>query len=182
MKKIICFMFLVVFSLTLVSCGNNESNEPSDKPIVTAAYVAKDANGNLYEHKHDVADETNPEIYEIVDGETVLKENKVDKDKLVMAIKNLVINAIVHSPENSKIYINLENKTLEIINTGINIPREDMENIFKPFYRIDKSRTKNDDFGNGLGLYITNEIITKHDFFLGVENVENGVKFYIIFE
>ena len=47
MKKIICFMFLVVFSLTLVSCGNNESNEPSDKPIVTAAYVAKDANGNI---------------------------------------------------------------------------------------------------------------------------------------
>lgn len=107
---------------------------------------------------------------------------KADKDKLVMAIKNLVINAIVHSPENSKIYITLEEKTLEIINTGINIPREDMENIFKPFYRIDKSRTKNDDFGNGLGLYITNEIITKHNFFLGVENVENGVKFYIIFE
>ena len=105
-----------------------------------------------------------------------------DQEKITMAIKNLIVNAIVHSPLNSNIYINVDEKKLEIINTGITIPKTDIQNIFKPFYRVDKSRTKNEDFGNGLGLYITNEIITKHNFFLGVENLDNSVKFYIIFE
>ena len=43
-------------------------------------------------------------------------------------------------------------------------------------------RTKKDDFGNGLGLYITKEILNKHNLEINVENIENGVKFYIIFK
>jgi len=46
------------------------------KPTETCYHIMKDANGNLYEHKHDVADATNPEINETVNGETVLKEDK----------------------------------------------------------------------------------------------------------
>lgn len=44
-------------------------------PTETCYHIMKDANGNLYEHKHDVADATNSEINETVNGETVLKEN-----------------------------------------------------------------------------------------------------------
>ena len=73
-------------------------------------------------------------------------------------------------------------KTLEIINTGVNIEEEDLKNLFKPFYRADKSRTKKDDFGNGLGLYLTKEILKKHNLDVNVENIEDGVKFYIIFK
>jgi two-component system sensor histidine kinase VanS len=109
-----------------------------------------------------------------------------DKDKITMAIKNLVLNAIIHSPENNNIQINIvSNKihsVLEIINTGVNIKDYELENIFKPFYRTDKSRTKKDDFGNGLGLYITKEILNKHNLDINVENIENGVKFYIVFK
>ena len=109
-----------------------------------------------------------------------------DKDKIMMAIRNLVLNAIIHSPENNNIYINIiSNKihsVLEIINTGVNINDEDLKNIFKPFYRADKSRTKKEDFGNGLGLYITKEIFKKHNLDINVENIDNGVKFYIIFK
>lgn len=108
-----------------------------------------------------------------------------DKEKITTAIKNLVLNAIIHSPENNNIYINAisedNNTRLEIINTGTNISDEDLKNIFKPFYRADKSRTKRDDFGNGLGLYITKEILNKHNLNIFVENIENGVKFYIEF-
>lgn len=109
-----------------------------------------------------------------------------DKEKILMAIKNLILNAIIHSPESSDIYINIisnkKHSVLEIINTGVNISEDDIKNIFKPFYRADKSRTKKDDFGNGLGLYICNEIIKKHNLQLNVENIDNGVKFYIVFE
>lgn len=106
---------------------------------------------------------------------------KACKEKLILAIKNIVLNAIVHSPENNDIYINIDNNHLEIINTGITISESDMKNIFKPFYRIDKSRTKKDDFGNGLGLAIAKEIFNKHKFEIKVSNIENGVKFIIIF-
>ena len=44
-------------------------------PTETCYHIMKDANGNLYEHKHDVADATNPNVNETVNGETVLKEN-----------------------------------------------------------------------------------------------------------
>ena len=54
-------------------------------------------------------------------------------------------------------------------------------NIFKPFYQTDKSRTANEDFGNGLGLYITQEILKKNNLKLNVINLENAVKFYIEF-
>ena len=108
-----------------------------------------------------------------------------DKEKFIMAVRNLLLNAIIHSPEGNSIHINIiSNKihsVLEIINTGVNIKDDELENIFKPFYRTDKSRTKQDDFGNGLGLYITKEILKKHNLDINVENIENGVKFYIVF-
>lgn len=109
-----------------------------------------------------------------------------DKEKITIAIKNLVLNAIIHSPIENSIIINVisnkKHSVLEIINTGVNITNEDIKNIFKPFYRVDKSRTKHEDFGNGLGLFITKEIIDKHNLEINVENIENGVKFYIIFK
>jgi two-component system sensor histidine kinase VanS len=109
-----------------------------------------------------------------------------DKEKITMAIKNLVLNAIIHSPENNNIHINIisnkKHSILEIINTGVSIKEEDLKNLFKPFYRADKSRTKKDDFGNGLGLYLTKEILKKHNLDINVENIEDGVKFYIIFK
>ena len=110
---------------------------------------------------------------------------KADKEKMLIALKNLILNAIIHSPEENDIYINIiynkKHSILEIINTGVNIDEDELKNIFKPFYRVDKSRTKKDDFGNGLGLYITNEIIKKHHLKLHVLNMENAVKFYIEF-
>ncbi len=42
----------------------------------TCYHIMKDDEGSLYEHKHNAADSTNPEIYEVVNGETVLKEDK----------------------------------------------------------------------------------------------------------
>ena len=46
-------------------------NNPTD----TCYHIMKNAEGNLYEHKHDVADSTNSVVDEVVNGETVLKEN-----------------------------------------------------------------------------------------------------------
>ena len=101
------------------------------------------------------------------------------------AISNIILNAIVHSPKGNNIYINIISnkncKVLEIINTGVNINETEIINIFKPFYQTDKSRTSKEDFGNGLGLFISQEILKKHNLKLNVLNLENAVKFYIEF-
>lgn len=110
---------------------------------------------------------------------------KGDINQFKKAISNLILNAIVHSPKENEIKINIisnnKRKILEIINTGTNIEENELQNIFKPFYQTDKSRTKNDDFGNGLGLYISQEILKMHNLKLCVTNLENAVKFYIEF-
>lgn len=107
-----------------------------------------------------------------------------DKKQFERVLNNLVLNAIIHSPMGNEIRINIitssQTNILEIINTGITIPQTDIKQIFEPFYRIDKSRTKKDDYGNGLGLYIAREICKKNHFELGVINLDNAVKFFII--
>ena len=46
-----------------------------DTKTAECFHIMKNADGNLYRHYHDKADETNPEVTEVVNGETVLKEN-----------------------------------------------------------------------------------------------------------
>ena len=101
------------------------------------------------------------------------------------ALNNIILNAIIYSPLESDITISLTDykdyKALEIINYNTNISKEDIKNVFEPFYRVDKARTKKEDHGNGLGLYIVKQILEKHNLDFGIINVDNGVKFYIIF-
>lgn len=107
-----------------------------------------------------------------------------NKEQFQRVLNNLMLNAIIHSPQNSEIYINLhqsnKNNILEIINTGIIIDDKEKNNIFEPFYCLDKSRSKQTEHGNGLGLYIVKQILDKHHFDIGVTNLDNATKFYII--
>ncbi len=62
---------------------------------------------------------------------------------------------------------------VNIKDTGISIPDEEKENIFEPFYRVDKSRSR-EMGGSGLGLSIVRSIINKHNGKITVTNNENG--------
>lgn len=101
-------------------------------------------------------------------------------------INNIILNAITYSPPKNKITIQTRKtnhySVLEIINYGVNIKNEDLNRIFEPFYRVDKSRNKSEDHGNGLGLYYVKQMLDKHNFDFGMENIINGVRFYIIFD
>ena len=65
---------------------------------------------------------------------------------------------------------------MQIINTGVNIKDEDLQQIFKPFYRIEKSRNRNTG-GNGLGLYIVKQILETLDIKYSMKNMEHSVQF-----
>ncbi len=58
-------------------------------------------------------------------------------------------------------YQNEDGVTVNILDTGIGIPRNELDSIFEPFYRVDDSRSR-ETGGSGLGLSIVKSIIEKH--------------------
>jgi two-component system sensor histidine kinase VicK len=90
----------------------------------------------------------------------------LDRDKIDQVLDNLVSNAIKYTADEGSIQIlarPVERDYLEISvqDTGIGIPKKDLERIFERFYRVDKARSRNMG-GTGLGLSIAREIIKAH--------------------
>ncbi|MEN9687434.1 MAG: hypothetical protein RL381_446 [Actinomycetota bacterium] len=88
-----------------------------------------------------------------------------DREQLIMAIHNLIENAINYSPENTKVSVttSTENGIAEISvsDQGIGIPEEELDRIFERFYRVDPARSR-ETGGTGLGLSIVKHVATKH--------------------
>ena len=101
-----------------------------------------------------------------------------DERLLENAISNVVSNAIMYSPKKEKVFIEFRNNTIKIENTGIHIENKDLEQLFNPFFRVDKSRNKNTG-GSGLGLYIVKTIFDYHNISYKIENSQNGILFTI---
>ena len=54
-----------------------------------------------------------------------------------------------------------------------------MEKIWDKFYKLDKARTRVSGGGSGIGLSIVRAIMTAHHGGCGVQNVDDGVEFYL---
>ncbi len=89
----------------------------------------------------------------------------LDKDKISQVIFNILSNSIRYTNENGSINITsfeVENRLIiSIKDNGIGIPKDDLENIFERFYRVDKSRSKLTG-GIGVGLTISKAIVNAH--------------------
>lgn len=108
-----------------------------------------------------------------------------DKDKFSKALYNIINNAIKYTPEGENINIRFIERgfrpsILEVENTGITISDESLKNIFNPFFRVEKSRSRRTG-GSGLGLYLTSQILAKHGFEYKMTNRGNAVLFTIEF-
>ena len=102
-----------------------------------------------------------------------------DERLLENAISNVVGNAVIYSPKNEKVFIDFNDKVMKIENTGIHIEKDDLKQLFNPFFRVDKARSRNTG-GSGLGLYITKTIFDYHNISYKVENTKRGVLFTIV--
>lgn len=90
---------------------------------------------------------------------------EIDEVKFTLAISNLVENAIKYNKTHGwvKVLLDADHQffTVEISDSGIGIPKEDMEHIYERFYRVDKSHSR-EIGGTGLGLAITRNAILMH--------------------
>jgi len=90
---------------------------------------------------------------------------EVDKLKIIQVFNNLISNAIKYSFNNTKIIISIfkSDKMVEVSikDEGQGIPKNDLNNLFKPFYKANVKPTANES-STGLGLVITRKIILGH--------------------
>jgi two-component system OmpR family sensor kinase len=89
-----------------------------------------------------------------------------DRDRLKQVFINLVANAIQYTPQSGEVFLSLEKvggqARIIVRDTGPGIPAEDLPHIFERFYRAEKSRTRKESTGFGLGLSIANWIVERH--------------------
>ena len=95
-----------------------------------------------------------------------------DKLRIEQVITNLLSNAIKYSPNRTVVELKIEQfdgfLKCSVTDFGIGIPAEQQPFIFDRFYRVDDSSATLS--GLGLGLYISSEIIQKHNGKLGVQS------------
>jgi signal transduction histidine kinase len=100
-----------------------------------------------------------------------------DVQKLYQVFINLLDNAIKYSEAGARVDIAIEESaswlTVEVKDTGVGIPQEELGQLFERFYRVDKDRSRATG-GSGLGLAISRRIVEMHGGDISVES-EVGV-------
>jgi len=111
-----------------------------------------------------------------------LPKIKIDTEKMPLAIQNLLDNAIRYNLPGGMITITLNSTEKEIEfsieDTGIGIPENQQQNVFKKFFR-GSNAVKMETEGNGLGLFIVKNIIEAHNGKIWFQSEEGkGTTFY----
>ena len=105
------------------------------------------------------------------------KEINADEILIGIAISNLIENALKYSQED--VIIEINENSISITDKGIGISQENLENIFKKYYRATSNNWNN---SLGLGLFIVKSILNVHNFKLEIDSkIGNGSTFKIYY-
>jgi signal transduction histidine kinase len=101
---------------------------------------------------------------------------KGDRDKIVLALHNLIGNALKYTPEGGKVEIRVEANEQElrvdVVDTGIGVAPEESELIFERFYRAKDTRVAGIT-GTGLGLALARDVVRLHGGDINVQSQLN---------
>ncbi|HWS88058.1 MAG TPA: ATP-binding protein [Pyrinomonadaceae bacterium] len=108
-------------------------------------------------------------------------ETKGTRQLLQSAVENVVRNAVRYTPEGTAVKISLRCRredgggeaVITVRDEGAGVPEESLQEIFRPFYRLDSSRTR-ETGGTGLGLAITERAVRLHGGTVKASNVAGG--------
>lgn len=139
------------------------SQVQSDDPLATASPVEVDRVINdAIDAVQLLADLHSIEIVQVKSPDVKIMG---DEYQLVMAIRNLLSNAITFSPVNSRITVGAKLKDgvveITVSDQGIGISLENQSRIFERFYRVDPARSRSTG-GTGLGLAIVKHVCENH--------------------
>lgn len=99
----------------------------------------------------------------------------IDEDRIEQVLTNLVDNALRHTPVDGAVTVSATYEKsyakIEVRDTGIGIPKDDLPYVFERFYKADKARTRSKG-GTGLGLAIARNIVEAHNGNIAVTSVE----------
>ena len=114
----------------------------------------------------------NPNVKYIIDIEENIKI-KIDPNDLKQLLIIFIDNSIKYNnKDNIEIKITLKNELdklkLEVRDNGIGIPKNEINNVIKRFYKVDKSRVNNNSFG--IGLSIANRIVNNYNTKIYIES------------
>jgi signal transduction histidine kinase len=134
---------------------------------------------------HDVARNFHdrPPTVSVAPGPTEIVVD-IDADRIRTVIGNLLENAVKYSPADSRpvelsATQNGRNVAIRVTDDGPGIPESDVANLFEPFFRVDRSRSKKTG-GYGLGLSISKRIVEAHGGTLAAENnATRGASFVV---
>lgn len=106
-----------------------------------------------------------------------------DERELHRALRNLVVNAIRHTPADGVVDVSVRTDdgaaVLAVTDACGGIPEEDLPHVFEVAWRGQPARTPGPDGGAGLGLAIARGIVEAHDGQIGVRNVAGGCRFEV---
>jgi signal transduction histidine kinase len=102
---------------------------------------------------------------------------QADPAALHMLLKNVIENAIEHSPSGGVVSVLVEADQITIRDEGSGIAQADLPHLFRRFWRASTRQTQ----GAGLGLAICQEIVTAHHWHLSARNTGLGAEFVLKF-
>jgi two-component system sensor histidine kinase CpxA len=113
------------------------------------------------------------------DGSCIVDGNE---PLLRSAVENVLRNAVRYTKEGSTVDVAVEHKdekvTVSIEDHGGGVPEDELNNLFKPFYRIGEARERSTG-GIGLGLAIADRAIAAHEGSISARNTRDGLKVVI---
>jgi signal transduction histidine kinase len=115
--------------------------------------------------------------------EPAIKDMVGNRFSINEMISNLTLNAIKYTPDNKSVHVeatDLDDKIqIDIIDTGIGIPADDVDKVFEEFFRAKNAKSEKD--GSGLGLSIVKQIVDSHGGTISVKSTEGqGTTFTVI--
>ena len=101
---------------------------------------------------------------------------KADRKRIIEVLTNLVVNGLKYGKKNGFVkvgFYDFDDKIMiEVTDNGIGIDKKDLSRVFERFFRVDKSRSR-EQGGTGLGLSIVKHIIEAHNQTINVQSVLN---------